>query len=41
MELSGVVQATFFRGIPTYLAGQLTSIHSNGSTSILQGGTSK
>jgi dihydroorotase len=41
MELSGVVQATFFRGIPTYLAGQLTSIHSNGSTSISQGGTSK
>lgn len=40
MELSGVVQATFFRGIPTYLAGQLTSIHSNGSTSISQGGTS-
>ena len=40
MELSGVVQATFFRGIPTYLAGQLTSIHSNGSTSISQGGSS-
>lgn len=40
MELSGVVQATFFRGIPTYLAGQLTSIHSNGSTSMSQGGTS-
>ena len=40
MELSGVVQATFFRGIPTYLAGQLTSIHSNGSTSKSQGGTS-
>jgi dihydroorotase len=40
MELSGVVQATFFRGIPTYLAGQLTSIHSNGSTSQSQGGTS-
>ena len=40
MELSGVVQTTFFRGIPTYLAGQLTSIHSNGSTSISQGGTS-
>ena len=40
MEISGVVQTTFFRGIPTYLAGQLTSIHSNGSTSISQGGTS-
>jgi dihydroorotase len=40
MELSGVVQATFFRGIPTYLAGQLTSIHSNGSYSKSQGGTS-
>ena len=40
MELSGVVQATFFRGIPTYLAGQLTSIHSNGSNSQSQGGTS-
>ena len=40
MELSGVVQATFFRGIPTYLAGQLTSIHSDGSTSKSQGGTS-
>lgn len=40
MELSGVVQATFFRGIPTYLAGQLTSIHINGTTSISQGGTS-
>jgi dihydroorotase len=40
MELSGVVQATFFRGTPTYLAGQLTSIHSNGSNSQTQGGTS-
>ena len=26
MELSGVVQATFFRGIPTYLDGKLSSI---------------
>jgi dihydroorotase len=41
MELSGVVQATFFRGIPTYLAGQLTSIHSNGSSSESQGGSSR
>ena len=41
MELSGVVQATFFRGIPTYLAGQLTSIHSNGSNSKMQGGSSR
>ena len=41
MELSGVVQATFFRGIPTYLAGQLTSIHSNGSNSQMQGGSSR
>ncbi len=38
MELSGVVQATFFRGIPTYLAGQLTSIHSYSSNA--QGGSS-
>jgi dihydroorotase len=38
MELSGVVQATFFRGVPTYLAGQLTSIHSNSSHSQWQGG---
>jgi dihydroorotase len=28
MELSGVVQGTFFRGLPTFLNGQLTSIHS-------------
>jgi dihydroorotase len=41
MELSGVVQATFFRGIPTYLGGQLTSIHSNGSNSQTQGGSSR
>jgi dihydroorotase len=41
MELSGVIQGTFFRGIPTYLAGQLTSIHSNGSNSDAQGGRSK
>ena len=41
MELSGVIQGTFFRGIPTYLAGQLTSIHSNGSNSKAQGGSSK
>ena len=41
MELSGVIQGTFFRGIPTYLAGQLTSIHSNGSNSEAQGGRSK
>lgn len=41
MELSGVVQATFFRGIPTYLAGQLTSIHSKGSNSQAQGGSSR
>ena len=41
LELSGVVQATFFRGIPTYLAGQLTSIHSNGSNSQMQGGSSR
>jgi dihydroorotase len=39
MELSGVIQGTFFRGIPTYLAGQLTSIHSNGSNSEAQGGS--
>lgn len=38
MELSGVVQATFFRGVPTYLARQLTSIHSNSSHSQWQGG---
>jgi len=38
MELSGVVQATFFRGIPTYLAGQLTSIHNYSSNA--QGGSS-
>ena len=41
MELSGVIQGTFFRGIPTYLAGQLTSIHSNGSNSEVQGGSSR
>jgi dihydroorotase len=41
MELSGVVQATFFRGIPTYLAGQLTSIHNNSSRTHSQGGTSR
>jgi len=41
MELSGVVQATFFRGIPTYLAGQLTSIHSSSSKTHSQGGTSR
>ena len=38
MELSGVVQATFFRGIPTCLAGQLTSIHNYSSNA--QGGSS-
>jgi dihydroorotase len=38
MELSGVVQATFFRGIPTYLAGQLASIHNYSSNA--QGGSS-
>jgi dihydroorotase len=27
MELAGVVQGTFFRGMPTFLNGQLTSIH--------------
>jgi dihydroorotase len=41
MELSGVIQGTFFRGIPTYLAGQLTSIHSNGSNSEAHGGSSR
>jgi dihydroorotase len=41
MELSGVIQGTFFRGIPTYMAGQLTSIHSNASDSQLQGGSSR
>ena len=41
MELSGVIQGTFFRGIPTYLAGQLTSIHSYGSNSEAQGGSSR
>jgi dihydroorotase len=41
MELSGVVQATFFRGIPTYMAGQLTSIHNNSSKTHSQGGTSR
>ena len=41
MELAGVIQGTFFRGIPTYLAGQLTSIHSNGSNSEAQGGSSR
>jgi len=41
MALSGVIQGTFFRGIPTYLAGQLTSIHSNGSNSEAQGGGSR
>ena len=41
MELSGVIQGTFFRGIPTYLVGQLTSIHSNGSNSEVQGGSSR
>jgi dihydroorotase len=40
MELSGVVQATFFRGIPTYLAGQLTSIH-NVLIASSQGGSSR
>ena len=40
MELSGVIQGTFFRGIPTYLAGQLTSIHSNASNSQSPGGGS-
>jgi dihydroorotase len=41
MELSGVVQATFFRGIPTFLAGQLTSIHNSSSKTHSQGGTSR
>ena len=41
MELSGVVQATFFRGIPTYLAAQLTSIHNSSSKTHSQGGTSR
>ena len=29
MELTGVIQATFFRGLPTLLDGKLRSIHSN------------
>jgi dihydroorotase len=41
MELVGVIQATFFRGLPTYLAGQLTSIHSFSSKTQLQGGASE
>jgi len=27
MELAGVIHGTFFRGLPTYLSGKLTSIH--------------
>jgi len=27
MDLQGVVTATFFRGLPTYLKGKLSSIH--------------
>ena len=44
MELTGVIQGTFFRGLPTFLAGKLTSIHnqaiqSNGIQN--EGGTAK
>lgn len=28
MELTGVIQGTFFRGLPTFLAGEVRSIHS-------------
>jgi len=31
MELTGVVKGTFFRGLPTFLDGQLTSIHNLGT----------
>jgi dihydroorotase len=41
MELSGVMQATFFRGKPTYLAGKLTSIYNDDSISQSQGGSSR
>lgn len=30
MELTGVIQGTFFKGLPTYIDGKLTSIHSYG-----------
>ena len=33
MDLQGVVTATFFRGLPTYLNGKLTSIHQDTSES--------
>lgn len=32
MELAGVVQGTFFQGLPTYLDGKLTSIHNQGGS---------
>jgi dihydroorotase len=41
MELSGVIQATFFRGSPTYLDGKLRSIHSHGSNAQMQEGSSR
>jgi hypothetical protein len=28
MDLQGAVTATFYRGLPTYLNGKLSSIHS-------------
>jgi dihydroorotase len=33
MDLQGVVTATFFRGLPTYLNGKLTSVHQGTSES--------
>jgi dihydroorotase len=33
MDLQGVVTATFFKGLPTYLSGKLTSIHQDRSES--------
>ena len=37
MELTGVIHGTFFRGVPTYLSGKLTSIHNQNQS---QGGAS-
>ena len=37
MELTGVIHGTFFRGLPTYLSGKLTSIHNQNQR---QGGAS-
>ncbi|MEY3893311.1 MAG: hypothetical protein RIR78_89 [Actinomycetota bacterium] len=39
MELTGVIHGTFFRGLPTYFSGKLTSIHSQNRIEIQGGAT--